>query len=163
MERLLNLENKTEIFVLFNTGINERLINLNDTHQKLGTEIASGIKFFHCFSGYDSTTAFYKKSKNFLFKAWMSYPRRAILSDAFQALSWSPSNVTMDSSVGVLNEFIAYVYADEFVTLNTARFNVYKRSRSFRELPPSEDALRLHIKRSAFQAVWIWGNTFSQN
>lgn len=55
------------------------------------------------------------------------------------------------------------VYAGESVQLNTARFDVYKRCKSFRELPPSEDALRLHVKRSAFQAGWIWGNTFSQS
>ena len=52
------------------------------------------------------------------------------------------------------------VYAGESVQLNTARFDVYKRSKSFRELPPSEDAFRLHVKRSAFQAGWIWGTHF---
>ena len=42
MERLLNLKNKAELFVLLNTGINERLFDLNDTYKKLGTEKASG-------------------------------------------------------------------------------------------------------------------------
>ena len=160
MEKLLNLDSKIELFVLFNTGINERLINLNDTYNKLGTEVSAGVMFFHCFSGCDSTTAFLKKSKNILFKTWMTYPKIAIMSDAFKALSWSPSGITLDSSICVINEFIAYVYAGESVQLNTARFDIYKRSKSFRELPQSEDALRLHVKRSAFQAGWIWGTHF---
>ena len=91
MERLLNLEKKAELFVLLNTGINERLFDQNDTYKKLGT----GIKFFHYFSRCNLTTALYKKSKNVIFKDWMASPRRILLSDAFQALSWSPSNVTV--------------------------------------------------------------------
>ena len=42
---------------------------------------------------------------------------------------------------------------------------MYSASTSFdlRELPPSKNALELHIiLRSAFQAGWIWGNTLSQ-
>ena len=36
------------------------------------------------------------------------------------------------------------------------------KSDSFRVLPPSLDALKLHIKRCSYQAGWIWGNTMSQ-
>ena len=61
-----------------------------------------------------------------------------------------------------INEFISHVYTDEIVQLNIARFNLYLRCKSLRELPPSEHALYRHIKRSAFQAGWIWGNTFHQ-
>ena len=32
-----------------------------------------------------------------------------------------------------------------------------------RVLPPSKNALRLHILRSAYQAGWIWGNSVSQH
>ena len=74
MERLLNLEKKAELFVLLNTGINERLFDQNDTYKKLVTEKASGIKFFHCLSRCNLTTAFYKKSKNVIFKDWMASP-----------------------------------------------------------------------------------------
>ena len=63
------------------------------------------------------------------FKAWTGYPKRAILSDAFKTLSWCLS-IRMSLS---------------------ARFNVYLRSRTLWELAPTEAALYLHVKRSAFQ------------
>ena len=84
------------------------------------------------------------------------YPRREILSDAFKTLSGCPSKATAISSVKAVGDFIAYVYSDEFVQLNTTRFNVCLRSRTLLELPPTEANFYLHDKRSAFQARWIW-------
>ena len=103
--------------------------------------------FFHCLSGCDSTTAFFKKSKNVLFKAWKCYPQRTALSKVFKALSFYPSADTIKSSLPTINEFISHVYTDEIVQLNIARFNLYLRCRSLRKLSPSEHALYRHIKR----------------
>ena len=70
MEKLLEFNSDIRVWVKFNSGANEKLIDMNTTFKELGGEIASGIMFFHCLSGCDSTTAFFKKSKNVLFKAW---------------------------------------------------------------------------------------------
>ena len=61
---------------------------------------------------------------------WAGYPRRAILSDVLKTLSWCLSKATVISSIKAVGDLIACVYSDEFVQLNTARFNVYLRSRT---------------------------------
>ena len=117
------------------------LIKRNTTSDELGGELASWIMSFNCFSGCDSMIAFFKKSKNVLFKAWNSNPIRTILSEVFKTPSFCPSLATIDSSLSAINEFIAYFYTDELEQLNTARFNLYIRCTKFRESPPLEPAL----------------------
>ena len=45
-----------KVWVKFNSGMNEKLINMNTTFTELGGKIALGIMFYHCFSGCDSMT-----------------------------------------------------------------------------------------------------------
>ena len=146
MEKLLECNSDIKMWVKFNSGVNEKLIDMNTTFKELGGEIAYGIMFFHCFSGCDATTAFFKKSKNVLFKSWKCYPQRTALSKVFKALTFYPSAETYKSSLPTIYEFISHDYTDEIVQLNIVRFNLYLRFRSLRELPPSEHALYRHIK-----------------
>ena len=144
MEKLLECNSDIKVWVKFNSGVNEKLIDMNTTLKELGGEIASEIMFFHCLSGCYSTTAFFKKSKNVLFKSWKFYPQRTALSKVFKALSFYPSAETIKSSLPTIYEFISHDYTDEIVQLNIARFNL--RCMSLRELPPLEHALYRHIK-----------------
>ena len=146
MEKLLECNSEIKMWVMFNSGVNEKLVDINTTFKELGGEIASGIMFFHCLYGCDSTTAFFKKSKNVLFKSWKCYAQRTALSKVFKALSFYPSAKTIKSSLPTNYEFISHVHTDEIVQLNIARFNLYLRCRSLRELPPSEHALYRHTK-----------------
>ena len=45
------------------------------------------------------------------------------------------------------------------------RFRLFEESTTndLRYLPPSIAALVLHIKRSSYQAGWVWGNSLTQN
>ena len=45
------------------------------------------------------------------------------------------------------------------------RFQLFEESTTndLRYLPPSIAALVLHIKRSSYQAGWVWGNSLTQN
>ena len=44
------------------------------------------------------------------------------------------------------------------------RLDLFKMgsSNNIREIPPSKRGLNLHIRRSAYQSGWVWGNTASQ-
>ena len=54
------------------------------------------------------------------------------------------------------------MYTNEFLDLKVARFYMFKQSNTMRDIPPTAESLLRHIKRSAFQAGHIWGNTISQ-
>ena len=120
--------------------------------------------FFHALSGTDSTSAFYKKSKSHLFNKWMNSPFESEITTAFQRLSWCPSEVTIKDCLPVINKFIVWVYGGKDVSLNKFRLSLFKASsiNNLRELPPSENGLELHVRRSQYQAGHVLGNSTSQ-
>ena len=83
---------------------------------------------------------------------------------AFQQLSWLPKRYSIEYGNITIIRFLSYIYTKTDMDLNKARLSVYMTSvkDSLRVLPPSSDALKLHIRRSCYQAGWIWGNTLSQ-
>ena len=78
MRNSLNVIADIKVRVKFNSGMNEKLINMNTTFEELGGEIVSRIMFFHCFFGFQSTTAFFFNIKNVPIKAWNSDPNNNI-------------------------------------------------------------------------------------
>ena len=67
-----------------------------------------------------------------------------------------PNEEDVINSQPLLQQFVVYVYLKKYETidLDELRFNIFKNSSSneFRILPPSKDALLLHVLRSAYQA-----------
>ena len=53
---------------------------------------------------------------------------------------------------------------DSELSLDELRYNIFISSpkMDLRLLPPSKNALKLHILRGAYQAGWIWGNSISE-
>ena len=89
---------QTKLWVDFGTGTHRRMLFVNDCYDHLGEPISLAVSLFHAFSGCDSTAAIiynYKRSKAILFQGWMSFPRYAELTAAFQRLSWQPSDDTV--------------------------------------------------------------------
>ena len=43
--------------------------------------------------------------------------------------------------------------------IDANRFDLFSTSAA--EIPPSKNALKLHIMRSAYQSGWVWRNTLS--
>ena len=69
-------------------------------------------------------------------------------------------------SLSVICKFVSWVDGNksDSTGLDELRLQLFKISsnNNFRELPPSEEGLELHIRRSSYQSGWIWGNSTSQ-
>ena len=167
MTQFLEWDTDVKIWVDFGTGIYRKNIFINDVFEYLGESVSMGILFFHAFTGCDSTSSFFKKSKATWFKSWLSYPLYSDITPAFQCLSWLPTDEVIRQFVQNIEHFVYYVYSgkanDTLDELRFQRFASSTNNNCFRELPPSSEALYLHIKRSAYQAGWIWGNTVTQH
>jgi hypothetical protein len=122
--------------------------------------------FFHALTGSDSTTFFFKKSKIHLFRTWQNSMNYDELTATFQRLSWLSSEASITASYPILQQFIIAAYGGKqnYENLDKFRLDLFKTasSNNLRDIPPSKKGLSLHIRRSAFQAGWIWGNTTSQ-
>ena len=138
----------------------------NDCFKHLGKVKSLALPFFHAFSGCDSTAFFYKKSKMSLYTSWVKSQCCDEITEAFKQLSWLPTEKEIDKNLPVICKFISTAFGDttNSGSLNEFRLKLFKASSSnnFRELPPSEEGLELHIRRSCYQSGWVWGNSTSQ-
>ena len=131
----------------------------------MGDGICLGITFSHAFTGCDSTSSLFSFPKGKWFDAWMRCPIRDDVTTSFQQLSWLPTSSTIESGYNVLSRFVVYVYNHPEVELNAIRLSLFKASTKGNPLwglLPSADVFLLHIKRSCYQAGWVWGNTLSK-
>ena len=130
----------------------------------MGDSICLALPFFHAFSGCDSTSSFYRKTKISLFDYWMTYPKQEVITAAFQQLSWQPSAAVIESQFPAVEEFVAYSFGlKDQKSVDEVRFEIFRSSSAgkLRELPPSQNSLKLHVLRSAYQSGWVWANTLS--
>ena len=151
--QFLLVDEEIQLIVDFGVSNNRRFINIQDIYE----------------TGCDSTAFFFKKSKMVLFKSWMSSSCVNELTAAFRLLSWLPTECIIQSCLPVVNNFIKSVFSGngkskQFKTLGDLRYQMFKASTNsnFRELPPTEQSLELHLRRSCYRSGWVWGNTTCQ-
>ena len=154
------------VSVDFKSSTLRKMISLNTIFSQLGSQICSSLPFFHAFTGADATCSFFKVSKKKWFKCLMDFPLKDHLTTIFQQLTKCPNYEDVTNAQPLLQQFVVFVYLKKFGTIDIdeLRCNMFQNSSSneLRVLPPSKDALQLHVFRSAYQAGWIWGNSMSQ-
>ena len=163
--QLLQYNEDVMLSVDYGTGNFRRFININNCYQHIGESNALALQFFHALSGCDSTSFIYKKSKTVLFNRWMHSPKYKDLTEAFQKLSWLPSQQTIEECLPILYQFLESAFGGGYGgNLDEFRLTTFKASSSnnLRELLPSRRGLELHVRRASYQAGWVWGNAISQ-
>ena len=86
MPQFLKLNENVCILVYFGTGDHRRLISINDSYDELGDSICLGLLFFHCFTDFDSTCSFFRKTKRFWFDLWMKEQAQDNITSVYQHL-----------------------------------------------------------------------------
>ena len=70
------------------------------------------------------------------------------------------------ASLPILQQFLVATYGETIANqnLDDLRLDLFNTasSNNIREIPPSRQGLNLHIRRSAYQSGWVWGNTTPQ-
>ena len=154
-----------EVLIDFGTGDHRRMISLNRSFELLGYSFTKALLFFHAFTGCDSTSSFFGKTKTFWFNQIQSYSRNEEVTEAFAILSWTPLRSAAQDNMAEIELFVSHCYGQtDISSINEARFQIFTSSVSgnLRELPPSRSSLTLHVMRSAYQSGWIWGNSVSK-
>ena len=158
MSKLLNQDPSLQLYIDYNTGEHRETIDVNACFYDLGSDVCDALPFFHCFTGADSTCSFFKKSKKSLYGSWMKSESKEELTSTFKNLSNLPTEDIINESAERIYQFVVAVYGGpQNVDLNSYRFSSFQQlcSNDLRCLPPTQDSLLLHIKRSAYQAGWI--------
>ena len=67
MPYLMFHDSGVEVLIDFGTGDHRRIISLNRSLDSLGYSLTKALLFFHAFTGCDSTSSFFGKTKTFCF------------------------------------------------------------------------------------------------
>lgn len=134
------------------------MIPVHDVNQLIGQEKSKGIPFFHAFTGCDVVSAFRGKGKKAAWQTWSVFPE---VTDVFTKLSTYPLTIEHNDQV-ILEKFVITMYdrSSSASDVDEVRLDMFARKqRPYDAIPPTQAALFEHIKRAAYQAGCILGQS----
>ena len=114
----------------------------------LSKEIKENLCSFHAITGCDSTSQFTGHGKRSAWKVYVKYP---------ELLSGIGTKKLEEKAFNDAERFVSMLYSgNEGVSdINEVRYNLFVKGKSIEALPPTRDALRLHVERANFQC-YVW-------
>ena len=129
-----------ELWVAFGASRNYRHIEVHQIVSGIWAEKSQALAFFHAFTGCDTVSFFSNRGKKSAWQAWQAYPEAT---DAFHALSSTPSDVPK-TVIETLERIVVVMYdrTSEFKGVHAARRYLFsKKSREIENIPPTAAAL----------------------
>lgn len=123
---------------------NRRFVAIHDVVKNLGPLITKNLLAIHCLSGCDNTSAFYKIGKRTAFDTLV---KNVECLSELKRLPILSEDVAMELATKYI--FLLYKNKNESIKdVHGLRFHLTSTSnKPASELPPTEDALRQHLKR----------------
>ena len=146
-----------ELWVAFGTGKSFRLLAAHEMAQALGPDKCRGLPAFHAFTGGDTVSSFGGRSKK---TAWETWKVCDEVTATCCSLGATPTPSIVDDSLDTLERFVVLLYdrTSNHEHVNDARKQLFtQKGRAVDALPPTREALRQHIRRTAYQAGYCWG------
>ena len=137
--------------VAFGAGSSFWYIAVPQIVAKMNPRQCLALPGFHAFTGCDTVSAFAGRGKRTAWETWKSFPE---VNDAFLELLCMPSEVSEESRL-LLEQFVLLMYdrTSENTEVNEARKQLFtQKSITSENIPPSQAALKEHIKRTCYQA-----------
>jgi len=134
------------------------MIPVHSIAAKLGPEKASALPFFHALTGSDTTSAFAGRGKKTAWDVWGVYPE---ITATFSMLSNSTVQISEDM-IANIERYIVLLYSrsSDAYRVNEARRELFVRgTRLLENIPPTQAALIQHVRRAAYQAGLVWGQS----
>ena len=148
----------------FGVGMNIQYYNVIEIAESIGEKMALALPFFHSFTGCDTTSSFYYYGKCSFWDTWMdtNYKDVDTLIDVFIELGNMPASVTQHH-INIITNYLIKVYFSKdssatSLSLGKLRYKSFFKSPdpNLKAIIPSNQGLIEHVKRSAFQAGWLW-------
>ena len=146
----------SEVWIAFGTGKNFKYLAVHEIARGLGPDRALSLPMFHAFTGCDTVSFFHGKGKK---SAWLTWKAMEDITSTFLDLINNPSNV--DKNMPAIERFVIVLYdrTSSELDVNHARKVMFaQKGRELERIPPTRDALMLHLQRAVYQASHIWHN-----
>lgn len=158
----LQMQGLESLWIAFGQGSNARWIPVHEVVSAIGPDKASGMLYFHAFTGCDVVSSFHGKGKK---SAWLTWDVCGEVLETFAKLSNCHKEVS-DDDLQKLERFVVLMYdrSSGSSGVDEARLDLFARKqRSFDAIPPTYAALKEHAKRAAYQAGIIWSQATVSN
>ena len=140
-----------ELWVAFGVKSSFRYIAIHEMVATMTPTQCLTLPVFHAFTGCDTVSAFAGRGKKTAWATWKSFSE---VTSAFNELLSMPSEVS-EGSMLLLERFVVLMYdrTSESMEVNEARKQLFsQKSRTLDNIPPTQAALKQHIKRTCYQA-----------
>ena len=141
-----------QLWIKFGSGSSQQMIHINSVYSTIGQTTARGLPFFHALTGCDTTSSFKGKGKKTAWQTWKGYQA---ISPIFESLSQNPfADLSIDSPMfHQIQKFVMRMYSKNLETgnVNEGQKLLFGLNQNLEKIPPTEDALLQHVKRSVFQ------------
>ena len=129
---------------------NHKYIPIHDVVKTLPSGVVKELLAFHAFTGSDTTSFFFRKGKKGAWKTFLKHP--ALL----QGLGKGSEKLSSETERHV-ETFVSRWYGlpKDIDSVDQARATLFQQGRHVSSLPPTADALRLHLVRCHHQAA-VW-------
>ena len=149
----------TQLWVWFGTGKNQRYIPIHSIAESLGRMKCSSLPLFHAITGCDQVSIFAGKGKKMTWKTWNQYDE---LTTALNEILICPSKEEVEVALPTIERFVVLLYDRTSVckNVNECRKDLFARKGCLPDgIPPTIDALKLHIYRAVYQASSCWAQS----
>ncbi|CAG9823856.1 unnamed protein product [Phaedon cochleariae] len=143
-----------DLWFEFGVGKNRRYFSLSVILRGLSVEKCAALPFFHAYTGCDTVSSFHGIGKT---RAWNVWGKMQEMTDVFIRLSSTDIITEEDFDKIQLFTVMMYDVTSQTETVNECRRVLYtQKNRSVENIPPTEGALRQHLRRAMLQSrIWI--------
>ena len=133
-----------QLWIAFGVKKHYRYIAIHAIANKLGLENSRALPFFHALTGCDTTSSFSSVGKKTALDTWKAFPE---ITDTFIDLGSMPLSLS-DENMNHLQRFVLllYVRTSECTRVDLCRKLLFAKGRQIDRIPPTEAALKEHIK-----------------
>ena len=149
-----------ELWIEFTTWNSTRYIPIHELASALGPVKSRGLLMFHALTGCDTINNLKGIGKKTAWSTWKNYPEA---DEVFKNMSTLQKGLDK-KHFDILERFVVLCYDKNLDTNSVERAWEILHSRRLRSggansdnLPPTQGELVQHVKRSVYQAGFVWG------
>lgn len=143
--------NPDELWVALGTGSRFRYIAIHELVVTMNPRQCFTLPVCHALTGCDTVSAFAGRGKKTALETWKVFPEVTV---AFEELLHMPADISAEA-MALLERFVVLMYdrTSDSLQVNDARKQLFtQKSQTLENIPPTQAALKQHIKRACYQA-----------
>jgi hypothetical protein len=141
------------VWISCGTGKKPRCLPVHEIRDQMDDDVVSALPLYHAVTGCDSTSQFYGLGKKSTWSVLIKHPH--LLSGLY---SGNITEFASPANIKLVEQYVMVLYsksAEQHQSINSLRAQLFHTKDDPCKLPPTSDALNLHILRAMYQAL-VW-------